>query len=241
VGNDQLVPRFSLIQDVLSAAMPSNSKKTKKVRCCTVCGRRAKGHLGVTGNKCRMDAILEERSKVKDSVESSDEGSSRDVTPLDSPVRSVKSEDGNSARAIPVEAKVDRLESKFDTLTEVLMKLVARVSLSTTSKGVPVSDGVDKSKKVAQAKAVAESSSVSEGASGGVDVKLPITQSLARDKELNKLLELYTADSQRVLTALESIKSAASQGEIPKVKKHLSIPDNLSRLSGVPRFWRTNC
>ena len=37
--------------------MPSKYRKT---RCCTKCGRRAKGHLGSTGDKCRMDELLQQ-------------------------------------------------------------------------------------------------------------------------------------------------------------------------------------
>jgi hypothetical protein len=61
-------------------------------------------------------------------------------------------------------------------------------------------------------------------------VKLPTTKSLARDRELNKLLNSYNCVDSSVLSALVSSASGVSRGgDSPKLKKHLAIPDYLSR------------
>jgi hypothetical protein len=77
---------------------------------------------------------------------------------------------------------------------------------------------------------VREASPDSETDSG--EAKLPNTKSLARDKELNKLLALYNSGDKDFLSSSDTKKStqASSQGEKPK--KHLSITDFLTKTQG---------
>jgi hypothetical protein len=229
----------------------------RKTRCCSSCGRLTKGHLGIAGKKCRMTELLAEQENFGEKTTPVKKGENKggkqggkaggpddweDVTStassLDSP-------------SVELEDKVDRLSTKVDVLTDALAKLldsgIVPGVISAGKRKVKLSDGgvnaagghkgkSTKSGGELLVKAVASSSHRVSG-EGDVNgaVSLPTTRSLARDRELNKLLDVYDRDDRDLMSALESSKSKSLvHGEIHKLKKHLSIPDHLSRLTGVP-------
>jgi hypothetical protein len=113
--------------------MPS---KRRKRSCCTTCGRRAKGHLGLTGAHCRMDELLqqefEELEKIDDasSIASEPEKPEWPESELGAP--SVTNE-GKLKRGPSVQEQLAVLTTQVGLLVTSLTKLTVGEGASTLS------------------------------------------------------------------------------------------------------------
>ena len=253
VEPSQSVHNFSCVQ--YSVVMPS--KKSRKTRCCTSCGRRTKGHLGVVGQLCRMDDLLKQEEEAFRS-NSEAESVESDIA-VDPPKPDEERKQGgkpkfwksprSSEPVSSVEDNLSILTGQISVLSGALAQLVGETaSIKKALKIEPVdnteSSGASVLKEAVEkrGKAVGVHSSNKFAVLAGGEpedsvVALPTTRTLGRDKELNKLLSLYHQDRQDFLSVREDGTSGASpvavtQGE--RLKKHLSIVDFISRTDGPP-------
>jgi hypothetical protein len=195
-------------------------QKPHKSRKCSSCGRRTKGHLGTPGKNCRMDELLLVNNK-SDTSESEDEIDEVDDTekPVGAKVK--------VGAVLTVRAQLKLLSSQVSSLAGTVSKLVVPVSSPIVTEEA-LRAGINASGerlKLRSSTAVVDSSS-SEG---------PMLTSLSKDRELSQLLKLYNQGDTEFLSTFDAdkLQIPGAQGEKPR--KHLSIPDFITRVEGSPK------
>jgi hypothetical protein len=233
-------------------------KNKRKTRRCTRCGRRCKGHDGPSGDSCELELITPEKTvPVKSGAASSGkperpeksdneescvnsesgdndsltEGHSSDLdssSDIDSDGVSTGSDTGN------LKKDVKSLSAQLGVLTKSVEKLVVRDLDRTTSAGKKLKFPKSKS-DVRVAKIIPGVSTPKTPKTGSKvqdSLSLPTTRTLAKDKQLNKLLESYNAGENDFLSTFtppsDSLRSSAGE----KPKKVLLITDYITRIQG---------
>lgn len=206
---------------------------SRKIRTCSKCGRRTKGHLGSTGVSCRMDELLkEEITQAQVPSDIAEDAQSDLIVPDQIPVESDRESVSSGNDSDPdTDSKLQLLTNQVSLLTVTVNKLVRREESVVTAK--PVVTTRSKVQKVKQP----DTSAVGKPSKKVPEVELPTTKSLARDKELSALLESYQRGESEFQASYVSDKGAtksslvsASGGE---KKKALFIYDYISRIGGT--------
>jgi hypothetical protein len=225
----------------------SMPKKSRKVRCCTKCGEKSRGHVGPTGKACEwIKPDLEEeivkkpvrKRSLKDFAEK--RLPKKPVVPVyDSATSSSNSEsDGESSEPESESCNEDDSGGKYQALTNQvtllstsLKKLLEREAVRA---GKP-SSSAKSSRAASSAKAVSSKSSRESRHTASSEGNKPraTTTSLSKDKELNSLLAAYNEGEEEFLASFDGTrrKSANRQKKSGEVaKKPLYIVDYLSKL-----------
>jgi hypothetical protein len=194
--------------------------KSNKSRKCSSCGRRTKGHLGTPGKNCRMDELLlaDNKSDTSESEEEVDE-----VDDLEKPL-GAKVKVG---AVLTVRAQLKLLSSQVSSLVGTVSKLVVPVSASVISEeALRAGLGASGERSKRSSAAAVDSGSSADG---------PTLKTLSRDRELSQLLKLYNQGDTEFLSSFDAdkLQIPGPQGEKPR--KHLSIPDFITRVEGSPK------
>ena len=210
------------------------SRKSRKVRCCSSCGRRSKGHLGQLGRSCRMDELLREeilgaRADI-DSTKSVPETPSKKKVPFwksKSPTKPAKVDSDSDSSDLSdgvepdVNAQLQSLTNQLGRLSGNFEKLISG-EIQLPARDLVPSSGASRTEKCGKVAG-------KESAIGSVT-----TTSLAKDKELNVLLSKYNQGEEEYLSsfARDRLSSAQPSNSGEKRKKTLFIHDFLTRPDG---------
>ena len=184
-------------------------------RCCKNCHRPCSGHYGPTGSSCTLKALCSPGG-LSDILEEAHN-------------TSVFSEHSDSESEVSMASKEKTTEERFDLLTDQISKLALTVEKLAVN-SVPVKAVADTVGGGARSK-VSEPTLESGKPLGDSSVRVT-TQSLARDRDLAKLLDDYNdggvADLLFAQDAINQSSLKKSAGE----KKVLLIPDFISWRQG---------
>jgi hypothetical protein len=162
------------------------SRKSRKVRCCSTCGRKSKGHLGRLGRSCRMDELLrEEILSARADIDCTKSTDSAPETPRKvafwkskSPAEPAKvdsdsdSSDLSDSEEPDVNAQLQSLTNQLGRLSGNFEKLISG-EIQLPARDLVPSSGASRTEKCGKVAG-------KESAIGSVT-----TTSLAKDKELN--------------------------------------------------------
>ena len=98
---------------------------------CTKCGRKVKGHLGITGKRCHMDELLEKRLKKDgDSEHSEDESEDASGTESEGDVKPEVPESPKvkSGRKLTINERFEAISSQVAILATTVSEFVSPTS-----------------------------------------------------------------------------------------------------------------